>query len=279
MSTTKPSRLFSNDTRRIFLQKASCSHAFFHLLSREFGYLKEHEARASRPLAGGVVRRGHQCGMLSGAVLAVGAESFRRCENKDEAIGLAIMATQQLIESFTQRTGTVNCREITKTDFSKKLDMTKYVIFKAKTCLNLADQWVPEAIQSAKDGLSLETTHLPKPALSCASEVAKRMGASDEEMVMVAGFAGGLGLSGEACGALSAAIWLKALAKNKAHKGRFVKSSEDAKKQYEAFYQATHADVLCEKLTGQCFKSVSEHSEFIKNGGCEARINRLASEP
>jgi len=161
MSTTKPSRLFSNDTRRIFLQKASCSHAFFHLLSREFGYLKEHEARASRPLAGGVVRRGHQCGMLSGAVLAVGAESFRRCENKDEAIGLAIMATQQLIESFTQRTGTVNCREITKTDFSKKLDMTKYVIFKAKTCLNLADQWVPEAIQSAKDGLSLETTIYP----------------------------------------------------------------------------------------------------------------------
>jgi len=279
MSTIKPSKLFGNDTRRIFLQKASCSHAFLHLLNREFGYSNDHEERASRPLAGGVVRQGHQCGMLSGAVLAVGAESFRRCENKDEAVGLAIIATQQLIGSFTQRTGTVNCREITKTDFSKKLEMTKYVFFKAKTCLNLADQWAPEAIQSAKDGLSLEVTHLPKPTLSCASEVAKRMGARDEEIVMVAGFAGGLGLSGEACGALSAAIWLKTLARNKEHKGKFVKSSQDAKKQYEAFYQATHAEILCEKISGQCFKSVNEHSEFIKNGGCEALINRLASEP
>ena len=39
--------------------------------------------------------------------------------------------------------------------------------------------------------------------ISCASEVAAKMGASDEEMVMVAGFAGGLGLSGNACGALA----------------------------------------------------------------------------
>ena len=33
------------------------------------------------------------------------------------------------------------------------------------------------------------------------------MGGSEEEIAMVAGFAGGLGLSGNGCGALSAAIW------------------------------------------------------------------------
>ena len=34
------------------------------------------------------------------------------------------------------------------------------------------------------------------------------MGATDEQMVTVAGFAGGMGLSGKACGALAAAVWM-----------------------------------------------------------------------
>jgi len=42
--------------------------------------------------------------------------------------------------------------------------------------------------------------------MSCASEVVRRMGGRDEERVMVSGFAGGLGLSGNGRGALSAAI-------------------------------------------------------------------------
>ena len=37
------------------------------------------------------------------------------------------------------------------------------------------------------------------------------MGGTEEESIMVAGFAGGIGLSGNACGALSAAIWYKML--------------------------------------------------------------------
>jgi hypothetical protein len=41
------------------------------------------------------------------------------------------------------------------------------------------------------------------------------MGASDEEMVLVAGFAGGMGLSDNACGALGAAIWMNTLAWNR----------------------------------------------------------------
>ena len=47
--------------------------------------------------------------------------------------------------------------------------------------------------------------------MSCASEVVKKMGTSNEEIVMVAGFAGGLGLSGSACGVLSAVISIKTL--------------------------------------------------------------------
>ena len=67
-----------------------------------------------------------------------------------------------------------------------------------------------DPVGSAKDW-PVTWTDLPNVPISCASEVAKRMGASDEEMVMVAGFAGGIGLSGNACGALAAAVWMNTL--------------------------------------------------------------------
>ena len=74
-------------------------------------------------------------------------------------------------------------------------------------CFRLTQNWAPEAIQAANEGLEHEQTELLQPAASCASEVVKKMGGNAEEMVMVAGFAGGLGLSGKGCGALSASIW------------------------------------------------------------------------
>jgi hypothetical protein len=136
------------------------------------------------------MQKGHQCGMLWGSALAVGAESFRRCDNHGKAIGLAITATQNLMESFSNRAESVNCLDITNTDFSSKFNLIKFILFKARHCYNLAEKWAPEAIQSANEGLSGEQTDLLQLPVSCASEVAKKMGASDEEMVMVAGFAG-----------------------------------------------------------------------------------------
>ena len=73
---------------------------------------------------------------------------------------------------------------------------------------------------SANEELSKDNTKLIGQPVSCSCEVARKMGASDEEMVMVAGFAGGLGLSGNGCGALSAAIYLDTLAWCRKHPGK-----------------------------------------------------------
>ena len=97
------------------------------------------------------------------------------------------------------------------------------------TCFNLAENWFPEAIQSAKEGLSLEPIDTSQKSISCATEVAKKMGATDEEMTMVAGFAGGLGLSGNACGALSTAIWMNSLAWAKKHTKKSAFKNKNAK--------------------------------------------------
>ena len=146
----------------------------------------------------------------------------------------------------------------------------------SSSCFKLAEKWAPEAIQSATEGLSHEQTDLPQLPISCASEVAKKMGASDEEMVMVAGFAGGLGLSGNACGALSAAIWMNTLAWCRKETGKSAYPNPNATNTLKAFYDATDSKILCHKISGQCFKTIDDHTEFIKNGGCKKLINVLA---
>lgn len=277
-------RMIPNDTKEVFKKCGACSHTFFYLLNREFGHLKETAECASNPLAGGLML-GQQCGMLWGSALAAGAESFRIHNCGPQAIASATAASQQLMESFSERTGTVNCREITGSDITKKSGMAKLMLkillhggLKNSTCFKLADKWAPEAIESATKGLAIKHADLPVDVSSCASDVVRGMGGSDEEMIMVAGFAGGLGLKGHACGALGAAIWMNTLMWYKQHPGetpsQFNKSSTE--KILKAFYSATGSEILCQRISGQSFKTISDHTEFLKKGGCNKLISTLS---
>jgi hypothetical protein len=287
-ATTKASesnfKLIPQDTKEVFKKCGACSHTFFYILNREFGHLKEAEERASDPLAGGLML-GQQCGMLWGSALAVGAESFRRNNDRGQAIAMAITATQNIEESFYKRAKSVNCRDITGCDISNKLGMAKYFVkiilkggLKNSPCFNLAEEWAPEAIQSATAGLSQQQTDLAQQPVSCASEVAGKMGAGDEEMVTVAGLAGGIGLGGNGCGALGAAIWLNTLNWIKKHPGETPPSynKSNTSKILKAFYSVTDSKILCNEISGQRFKTINDHTQFIKNGGCGKLINVLA---
>ncbi|MES0488410.1 MAG: C-GCAxxG-C-C family (seleno)protein [Leptospirales bacterium] len=267
-----------NDAKKIFLKKGTCSHAFFHILNREFGHVQEQAESASDHLAGGILRQGYQCGMLWGATLAAGAEAFRRSDSLNSAIGLALTATQHIVESFSKRTKTVECSDITEADFKNPLSIAKYLVTgKALGCYKLSEKWAPEAIEAATKGLSTQKSNLPKTCISCASEVARKMGASDEEIVMVAGFAGGLGLNGNACGALSAAIWMRSLKtlkeQNKIKSGF---RNPEADRILKTFQGVTDYEMLCSEITGKNFKTIDEHTEYIKNGGCAKLIDALA---
>ena len=265
-----------HDAKKVFRKLGTCSRTLFHIINRELGHQKELEERASDPLAGGILQKGEQCGMLWGASLAVGAEAYRKCENQDHAIAVAIKATQNVMASFAKREKTINCRDITNCDFGNKWSFAKYVITgKFLYCFNMAEQWAPEAVQIASENLSDEQITQDSATMSCATEVAKKMGASDEEMIMVAGFAGGLGLSGGGCGALSAAIWMKSLKWCRENSKKSPMKNPYSKKTLDLFYQATGSKILCSEITGTAFKNIEDHTTFLKNGGCDSLINTL----
>lgn len=271
-------KTIKNDTKKVFLKKGACSHTFFYLLNREFGYPKDNEERASDPLAGGLSQEGYQCGMLWGSSLAIGAESYRRYGDNELAIAQAITATQSILDSFIDSAGSPNCSIITDCDFNSKYGLMKYLISgKPIKCFKLAEKWTLEAIQSSKIGLEKQLSNLSETPISCASEVIRRMGGSREEIVMVAGFAGGFGLSGNACGALGAAIWMKTLSKVKENNYKYSLSDPDLEKIKEIFFAETDYKIECSKICGMQFRTIDEHSYFIKNGGCSRLIELLGS--
>ena len=273
----KASKANSQDTKWVFLKKGTCSRTLYYMLNREFGHPRETEERAADPLAGGIMQQGYQCGLLTGSVLAVGAESHRRCGDCGKAISLAITATQRISESFSKRAKSVDCLDITEANFSNKLSTAKYFISgKFISCYKLADKWAPEAIKVAGDALSQVQDDLPTEAVSCASELVKKMGGSAEEITTVAGFAGGIGLSGNACGALSATIWKSSLAWCVSNDEKNGYPNPGATNALEAFFAETDYEFLCHKISGRHFKTLDEHTEFIKNGGCKKLIDALA---
>jgi hypothetical protein len=266
------------DTKKIFWKLGACSSTLYHIVSREIGQVHDADVRAAAPLAGGIMLRGRQCGMLWGAVLAAGAEAYRRVPERDRAVALAVAASRSLVGSFTARTGTVSCREFTGCNWRNPFGIAKYMLTGGvPKCFNLADRWAPEAAAVAAEALAGEKAAAAAPGASCASEVARMMNAGDEEAVTVAGLAGGIGLSGDGCGALAAAIWLRSLAWCREHpekKGSL--SNPPAKIVLKAFFGETGGEMLCNKICGRHFETPGEHTEFVKNDGCGKLLRALA---
>lgn len=273
---------FRQDAKRTFSKCGACSHTLLNLLNREFGCPKITEEFAADPLAGGLMSTQNQCGMLWGAALAVGAESYRRNNNHHQAITMAMVGSQHVVKSFVSRAKSANCRDIIGIDISNKPEIAGFMVkslpggFMNMICMNLADRWFPEAVISAKEGLSGTPAELPQAPKSCSCEVAEKMGASEEEKVMVAGFAGGIGFSGNACGALGAAIWLNTLNWCKNNPGESGYLNPEADKIMKNFTDTTGSECLCSRLSGKKFETLDEHTEYVENGGCNNLIELLA---
>ncbi len=273
-----------NDSKALFRECGTCSQTFGHLLDREFGHRAEDYERALSRLAGGIANHGEQCGMLWGATMAVGLEAGRRCDDANEAIATAMVATGQVVASFETRSQTVDCRDITGRNLNTIRGMAGLMLDTFKKgmddskCFVLAEDWTPEALQAAKDGLDTPSWHARTPR-SCASEVVRAMGGSEEEVVAVAGFGGGMGLRGKGCGALGAAVWKKGLDWVRAHPGKTPGPWTDTgdKHTLKVFEESTDGEYVCEKICGRRFETVDAHTEFLEAGGCKALIDALAN--
>lgn len=237
------------------------------------------EEKAADPLAGGIVQYGYQCGMLWGATLAAGAQAYRLLGPGPQAEAKAIIAAQRLVESFRVLNNNINCLEITDLDKSStSWQLTKFFLVKGGVigCFRMASRYAPVALREINTALSDEAVEVPNHPVSCASMLARKMGASDMHAAMAAGFAGGIGLCGGACGALGAAIWIVGM--NSAKEGGKVgfKNPRTADV-IDRFARCTDFKFECSEIVGRKFENIEDHAAYIRDGGCSEIIEALTA--
>jgi hypothetical protein len=238
----------------------------------------EFEEHAADPLAGGIMH-GYQCGMIWGAVLAAGAQAYRILGKGPQAEAKAIIAAQRIVESFRAQNKNINCREITEIDISSPTMkmIVRFLIKSGGGCLRMAARYPPVAFSEIDTALSEEHVGVFHAPVSCAAMLAQKMGASDMHTVMAAGFAGGIGLSGGACGALGAAIWIIGMNSLKEGADKIGFKAPGALDAIERFIKCTNYEFECSKIVGRKFESVGDHASYLRDGGCSAIIEVLAT--
>ncbi len=263
-------------TARAFWSCGTCSHSAMHVLGRAFGNPKPTEEAGAAPLAGGIAQQGYQCGIVWGAALAAGAEAHRRHGSGPQAEAAAMRASQEVTEAFRERNGSIDCLELTDTDWTKRSQMLMNFLKGGPiTCTMMSVRFAPEACDQIHDSLAVEAVEPSCTPASCAATLVKRLGYSDEHATMAAGFAGGVGLSGGACGALGAAAWI--IGMEAAEEGtKYAEVNARVSQVIDAFVKSSDFEFECSEIVGRTFEDIDDHSRHVHSGGCSEILDTLA---
>ncbi len=219
--------------------------------------------------------------MIWGAALAVGAQAYRLFGAGPQAETKAMIAARRIVESFRAQNNNIDCREITQVDLSSPTTrMIVRFLLRSGTrgsCFGMAARYAPAAF--GEINASLRENHIeasPAP-VSCSAMVAQKLGASGMHTVMAAGFAGGIGLSGGACGALGAAIWINGSNILKGG-GKLTYKAPYAHDAVERFTKCTGHEFECSKIVRRKFESIDDHASYLRDGGCSKIIQVLSNQ-
>lgn len=283
MSGKTTSGISSIRTVGAFLSKGTCSECILHVLNRAYGHPMTTEEHASSLLAGGILRHGYQCGQIWGAALAAGAQAYRLFGAGADAQTRAIVAAQRVTEAFRTQNTYTDCFDITElNEQSSIMRMITFFLIKGggAGCMRMAARYPPVAVREINAALSDAAIQVPPAPVSCAAVLAQKLGASEMQTVMAAGLAGGIGLSGGACGALGAAIWLtrlNSLEESAAAGARVGFRAPEARAVLDRFLKRTNYEFECSGIVGRKFQSVSDHACYVREGGCAKILDALAA--
>jgi C_GCAxxG_C_C family probable redox protein len=279
-----------------WLNCIGCSEASMTTQMRGFGFEEPSYEQAIHVFSGGFMHLGHACGLLTGAALAAGFRARSQLEDEESITEATLNATIQITEAFPELTGSINCREITDISFSTFGGKLKYLQQgKGKMCGRLHLKWASQAHDLIEKTLAEFDKHKSTGRCeNCAVITMKRLVNSgivkNEDSVLVAGLAGGIGLSGNVCGALAAGVF--AVAANSYLSKKNKKRDSQLKGAVHEFFGTKNRGLpaqirlafidkfgseLCVEISKKRFENISDHSSFIQNGGCSEVIEQISS--
>jgi hypothetical protein len=282
--------------KEYWLQCVSCSEASFTTHNRCAGIEAPLEEQASHLLSGGMMHQGNACGFLTGAILSAGLQAARRFDNDTTRSAATLHAAVRLAKAYPEISGSINCREITGQSVITLKDKAQYMREgKARQCGRLLMQWATRADKLIDDALTEFEMRDPIPSCAnCATKTYKRI-VSREELgrsgsTYVAGLAGGVGLQGRSCAALTVGVIVLARRHYAAHRSRRQDSRflgtlhelglagfrKRPARLLEEFKREFGSD-LCSEILEHSFASPNDHASFITKGGCREVIDFIGN--
>jgi hypothetical protein len=228
------------------------------------------------------------CGFLTGAALAAGFAARARFDDDRQRCGAALYAATQLANVHSNPARSVDCVDITDTSLTRLSGRLRYFRQgKGRMCGRLHLKWAPQAHRLIDNALKDFAKRGPAGScVNCAVQTLCRLdssvGLKVGDSVLVAGFAGGIGLVGNVCGALAAGVFAMAVGHQLArerdkrdsrlrgtleeliganYRGPLTRLRLEFLKQF--------GSELCVDIVGRRFQDAADHSGFVERGGCE----------
>lgn len=278
-----------------WLRYVSCSEASMTTQMRGFGINELAYEQAIHVFSGGFMHRGHACGLLTGAVLAAGFVARSRFDDDRLRSGAALYTAIQLTMAYSKLTGSVNCLEITDVSLMHLSGRLRYLQQgKDRMCGGIHLKWATQAQQLIDSSLvAFSHSRQTGPFVNCAVRTLRELvvitGMKAEDAVLVAGFSGGVGLCGNVCGALTAAVFAMSaghqlVRKQKQRDSRIRGALEEltgsnyrgaATRLRRDFVQQFGSE-LCADIIGRRFQDIDDYSIFIEQGRCDKVIKFVA---
>jgi C_GCAxxG_C_C family probable redox protein len=271
-----------------WLRCVACSEASMTTQMCGFGIDEPAYEQAIHAFSGGFMHLGHACGLLTGAVMAAGFVARSRFDDDETRSGAALFAAIQLAKALPELTGSVNCRDITEMSLISLSGLLRYGLQgKSRMCGRLHVKWAFQAQQVIDKALMEFGERRPSgSSANCAVQTMRELNSSvgmkAKDSVLVAGFAGGVGLIGNVCGALAAGVFAMSAAdhlgrKHKKRDSRIRGSFEEftgvnyrgAATQLRLEFVRQFGKELCIDIIGRPFRDAADHSTFVEQGGCE----------
>jgi len=143
-------------------------------------------------------------------------------------------------------------------------------------CLNMAAGYARETYREIDTALSEINAEVIDPPVSCAAMLARRLGLSEMQAMMAAGFAGGIGLSGGGCGALGAAVWSSSLDDGQPQ-SNIQLTNPKIEALMEKFLESSGHEFECARIVGRRFENIADHADYLRQGGCTKILEALAA--
>jgi len=89
-----------------------CSQAVLSTFSEQLGLDKITAKKISCAFGAGVSRLGLTCGAVSGAFMVIGLKYGKTVASDNDSKEKTYLLTQKFVEKFTERNGTINCKEL-----------------------------------------------------------------------------------------------------------------------------------------------------------------------